>query len=184
MPKIICSEFVKRQTKESRFSHSDYTWEEIAEMAMSEFGEAVDGYREGVCLVPTVSGDNFYCAVGKVEDVVEWEEVYEARQDGETKVRTKYGIVDKKPEASHVDLVLYHVDVLAEEEDYIRHGDHEWEVISINARTTEDPYPIPPMTMARNFLVKKGGTKAEYTAQEFADSIWFWNRHCLVKERS
>ena len=74
MNKVICSELVKRQTQDSRFSHSSYTWDEIADIAMGEFSEGKPG-RGGVVLVPTVSGENFFCGVSKVSDVVEWEEV-------------------------------------------------------------------------------------------------------------
>lgn len=180
---LICSEFVKRQTKTSRFSHTDLSWEELVQLTKENFNNHTEGYRNGVKLVH-VPANGFYCAVGKVSDVKEWEEVIESRQEGEEPVRTRYGIVDKKPEAKYVDIVLYRDFVLDEDEDYdITKSEGQWEIISINARTEEEPYPIPPMTMARNFLVEKGGTKGEYTAEEFAKSIWFWNKHCLVKER-
>ena len=34
---------------------------------------------------------------------------------------------------------------------------------------------MDPVTMARNFLEKPGGTFAPYTAQQFAEAIWFWS---------
>jgi hypothetical protein len=179
---IKTSDFVKRQTKESRFSHTDLSWDELATLTACYMWNSVEGYKDGVKLVK-VPSEGFYSAVANVSDVVDWEEVFEARQEGEVPVRTRVGIVEKKPNAAHVDIVLYRCDVLAEDVDYVKEGDHEWEIISINARLTDKPHPIPPITMARNFLTMKGGTKAEYSAEEFAESIWFWNSHCLTKER-
>jgi hypothetical protein len=180
---VKASEFVKRQTKDSRFSHSDHSWDDVVEMTNSHLysGEYEAGYREGVVLVQ-VPSNGFYSAIAETKDVIEWVDVYEARQEGEEPVHTRVGVVDAKPEALFTDIVLYHVDVLAEDDDYIRSGDHEWEIVSVNCRLQEYPIPIPPMTMSRNFLANKGGTLAEYTALEFADSIWYWGTHCLVKE--
>jgi hypothetical protein len=41
---------------------------------------------------------------------------------------------------------------------------------------------MDPMTMARNFLVLEGGTKGDFTAQQFAESIVFWSTHALVDQ--
>ena len=179
--KVKTSKFVKRQTSYSRFSHTTHSWDELAELTEKHIDNNISG-RKGVILVQ-VPSKGFFSALAKVEDVTEWIEVYEARQEGEEKVMTRHGVVDKKPEAHFVDIVLYHVDVLAEDEDYVKEGDHEWEIISINARVEEEPAPVPPITMSRNYLVEKGGTKVEYSAEEFAKSIWFWNQHCLVCEK-
>jgi hypothetical protein len=182
MNEIKTSDFVKRQVRESRFSHTDLNWKELETLTSCYFWLGKTGYKDGVMLIP-VPSEGFYSAIAKVSDVLEWEEVFESRQEGEVPVRTRVGIVEKKPEASHVDIVLYRCDVLAEDADYVQVGDHKWEIISINARTTEKPHPIPPITMARNQLEERGGTSAHYTSEEFAESIWFWNSHCLTRER-
>jgi hypothetical protein len=63
----------------------------------------------------------------------------------------------------------------------------DWDIVSINARCFDEPAPIPPQTMARNQLANTedgvGGTKADYSADEFAKSIVFWNTHTLIRER-
>jgi hypothetical protein len=41
--------------------------------------------------------------------------------------------------------------------------------------------PMHPMTMARNMLEKSGGTKAEYTGQQFAVALWFWREYAPAK---
>jgi hypothetical protein len=57
--------------------------------------------------------------------------------------------------------------------------DSDWEIISINARATVDDEPLTPMAMARNFLEFTGGTKAEYSAEEFAKSIVYWSNKAM-----
>jgi len=34
--------------------------------------------------------------------------------------------------------------------------------------------PMDPLTMARNMLEKPGGTYCDYSALEFAESVWYW----------
>jgi Protein of unknown function (DUF3228) len=55
----------------------------------------------------------------------------------------------------------------------------EYELIAILAHPTGQEAPMDPLTMARNFLVKKGGTKGDFSAQQFAESIWFWSQHAM-----
>ncbi len=51
--------------------------------------------------------------------------------------------------------------------------------MSINAELQKN-VPMHPLTMARNYLVKKGGTKGRYTAAQFAEAIWYWSQHSQV----
>jgi hypothetical protein len=73
--------------------------------------------------------------------------------------------------AQKVDVVCYHKDALLENGG-IRSTDCEWEIITILCSSGEQE-PMEPLTMARNFLEKPGGTKGVYTAQEFAEAIWY-----------
>jgi hypothetical protein len=47
----------------------------------------------------------------------------------------------------------------------------DWEIVAILASKKEIE-PMPPLTMARNFLEKAGGTKSIYSAEEFAQAIY------------
>ena len=38
---------------------------------------------------------------------------------------------------------------------------------------------MTPMAMARNFLALPGGTKAEYTAAQFAEAIIYWSTRAM-----
>jgi hypothetical protein len=58
-------------------------------------------------------------------------------------------------------------------------GDFDWEVVAILAKTNENE-PMTPLTMARNFLEKPGGTKSVYTAQEFAEAVYFWSQRVSI----
>ncbi|PID81290.1 hypothetical protein CSB20_03620 [bacterium DOLZORAL124_64_63] len=53
-------------------------------------------------------------------------------------------------------------------------GDYDWEVVCLLAGQDETE-PMDPLTMARNFLEKPGGTYASYTAQQFAEAIYYWS---------
>jgi hypothetical protein len=39
---------------------------------------------------------------------------------------------------------------------------------------------MAPVTMARNFLGLVGGTRGEFTAEQFAKSIMYWATHAVV----
>jgi hypothetical protein len=56
-----------------------------------------------------------------------------------------------------------------------RSTDADWEIVAIMTGPWTNE-PMNPLTMARNFLKKPGGTFAPYTAQQFAESIYFWSQ--------
>ncbi len=56
-----------------------------------------------------------------------------------------------------------------------RSGSWDWEIVAILTGPWENE-PMTPLTMARNFLRKPGGTFAPYTAKQFAESIYHWSR--------
>ena len=57
----------------------------------------------------------------------------------------------------------------------------DWELISINAIPEgENTMPIAPVTMMRNQLNLVGGTKALYSAEEWANSVLFWQKYASL----
>lgn len=75
--------------------------------------------------------------------------------------------------ARFASVVLYSAATLLENGG-TRSTDAEWEVVAL--RVGADPHePMHPVTMARNFLEKAGGTYAPYTAQQFAEAVWYWS---------
>lgn len=180
MKKIVaCGEFVKRQTKESGYSHFDGSWDLLenlieSRMSIPEFVEA--GYRDGVILV-NMQPKNFYSAIVELKEHTKLTVAYAPRRIGEDSFIRVSAKANKQP-AKYASIVLYRHDVL--EENNERQTDAEWEVVAIKARVTEEPEPMDPMTMARNFLHLKGGTQGTFSAEDFAKSIVYWNSHCMT----
>lgn len=175
---IGINSFVTRQTADSKFSHFGGSWEELVSLVEKYFGEAKSGYRDGVMLVP-VPSDGFFSGVVEVNSDTPLKATFEARRKGEDPYLQIVALGGEKLPAKTVDVVLYRRDVLLEEGPDHVSTEAEWEVISINARPTEEPEPLTPMAMARNFLVLPGGTKADYTAEEFARSIIYWSKRAM-----
>lgn len=175
MVSIAINEFVKRQTKNSRFSYFDGSWDELVEIVKKNFDGYLPGYRDGVILVP-VPSNQFYTSVCKIEKDSVLETRFEARREGEEPTRATVIKNGKKAPAKFVNVVLYKHDVLSENNENSTNA--EWEIISINASIVKNE-PMHPMAMARNMLNKTGGTKAEYTGQQFAEALWFWKDYAM-----
>lgn len=183
MKKVACGEFVKRQTPQSGFSHFEGTWEELEKMAANvmRFSHCVrPGYKDGVILVD-LDPFKFRSAVVELNAKSKLTANYAPRREGEAPF-IRLSAKAQKQMARYATVVLYRHDVLAENNE--RETDAEWEIVAIKARSSEEEEPMDPYTMARNFLHLKGGTKGDFTAQQFAESIVYWNSHCMSRGRS
>jgi hypothetical protein len=80
---------------------------------------------------------------------------------------------------NYVQVVCYHKDALLENGG-ARSTDKDWEIVAITASAV-DGEPMHPLTMARNFLQKPGGTFAPYTPEQFAQAIYYWSQRVSVK---
>lgn len=178
--KVACGEFVKRQTSESGHSHFEGTWEQLEELVTKQMEadptRIHPGYKDGVVLVDLVSY-GFRSAIVQLNEDSKMIASYAPRRLGEAPF-IRVSAKSKKQKAKYASVVLYRHDVLAENNE--RETDAEWEIVAIKARTTEEEEPMDPYTMARNFLHLKGGTKGEFTAEQFAQSIVYWNHHCMA----
>lgn len=174
------NEFARRQTKDSPFSYFDGSEEELLTVIRENFCARERGYREGVVIVPVcqpqTSRTLFYSGVCEVTEDTELRAEFSARRPGEAPFLKVRAVGGEKIAAYVTELVLYSREVLG--------GDAtegaDWELISINARPGADPEPMSPMAMARNFLGHEGGTRATYTAEEFARAIVYWSRRALL----
>jgi len=177
--KVACGEFVKRQTPESGYSHFEGTWEALEELVaktMEDPFRVTQGYKDGVILVELISY-GFLSAIVKLDENTKLTSNYAPRRLGEAPF-IRVSAKAKKQPAKYAQVVLYRHDVLAENNE--RETDAEWEIVCIKARVTEEEEPMDPYTMARNFLHLKGGTKGDFTAEQFAQSILYWNNHCMT----
>lgn len=173
---VAVNSFVTRQTPESKFSHFEGTFEELVELVLANFASAKPGYKDGVLLVP-VPADRFKSGLVEVTKETVLKSTFEARREGELPYIQTVAVGASKLPAKVVEIVLYRHDVLAENKE--RSTDAEWEIISINARPTEELEPLSPMAMARNMMGLPGGTKAVYTAEQFAESILYWSTRVM-----
>lgn len=177
--KVACSEFVKRQTQYSGFSHFDGTWEQLENVVASRFSDPTcvhPGYKDGVVLVD-MPADWFYSGIVELQPGAKMRAAYEARREGEAAF-IRVSAKSKKQIAKHASVVLYSHAVLMENNE--ADTEAEWEIVAIKARTSEEEEPMDPMTMARNFLHLTGGTKGDFSAQQFAESIVYWNHHVMA----
>lgn len=186
--KVACGSFVKRQTEESGYSHFIGTWDELALLTsiyLKNSNHIRQGYRDGVVLVDLpVQGMNealFYSAIVSLDDKTKLNANYSPRRNGEAPYIRIAAKAQKQP-AKYASVVLYRWDVL--EENNERETYAEWEIVAIKARVTEEEEPMDPYTMARNFLHLEGGTKGDFTVQQFAESIVYWNQHTMCSEQS
>lgn len=182
--KVACGEFVKRQTPESGYSHFEGSWEDLETIVTYWFTEKPDqfffpttpGYKDGV-VIQSIPADFFRSAVVELKEDSKLRANYAPRRLGEDPF-IRVSAKAKKQKAKYASVVLYRHDVLAENNE--RETNAEWEIVAIKARTSEEEEPMDPYTMARNFLHLKGGTKGDFTAEQFAKSIVYWNNHCMT----
>ncbi len=183
--RVAVNEFVRRQTKESGKSFSSQlSFEDIAlhaELQMSA-GYFKEGYRKGVRIVSAAANitKQFTCPFVKVDAATELSAKYVKRRPNEKfyiQVRAKTGTLLP---AGKVELILYHHDVLAENDE--QSTTIEWELISFHALPEGiDKMPMGPITMMRNQLELLGGTKANYSATEWAHSVEFWQHYAALE---
>ena len=181
---IGISEFVKRQTKDSQFTHFDGTWYELEKLLTDlwkadDFIEVKDGYREGVKLV-SVNPNRFFTYTdfpmfeGMKMDC-KWAKV-PGREHEPAKLQVQ--ILEPKIKCRYVDIVIYRKDVLEEDGDAVTGAD--WDVVSINGRLKREPHPMDPMTIVRNWKHLPGGTEMkgatiESVLEMLCESIMYKN---------
>lgn len=178
---VCLNSFVGRQTADSRFSHFGGSEGDLIALVEANLSRATPGYRDGVILVP-VPSQNFFSGVVEVTEGVPLRATFGARREGEAPFLDVVAVGGQKLPAAAVDIVLYRHDVL-EQDEVTRDGEGNplatWEVISLNARATEGLEPLTPMAMARNLLALPGGTKADYSPEEFARAIVYWSTRAM-----
>lgn len=176
---IAVSDFVKkRHLDHLEYTHYKGSWNDLENRTLERFqgGFFRPGYRDGVVLVQMDDSESklFFSYDGfEMFEGMKLSAEYKPRQTGE-EPRLCVRILEPKIQCKFVDIVLYRWDVLAEDND--RSQDSEWEIISINGKQKDVIEPMRPLTMARNFLHLQGGTKGEFTAKDFAESIIYWSK--------
>lgn len=187
MTTIHISNFVRRQTPESGFSHWTHSDEELINLVLENLQNAKQGYREGVLLVP-VDPKGFYSGVIELLEGDKLVGEFVARQNGEEPRKTIYVVsnrhgetIEKSP-AVNAYIVLYSHDVLAENKE--NDTDADYEIISVNSSITDEEAPIPVDALIANHFELSGGTSTKMTDSEFVEmlrkSVIYWKNKALV----
>jgi hypothetical protein len=177
---VLVNPFVTRQTPESPFSHFDYGWDMLRDLAQTglDNGDTTPGYRDGVILVD-VPAMGFHSGVCTLAEGAELTGSYKARRKGETPRKQVLAKGATKIAAKSCQIVLYRSDVLAEDGDNAGDGTaDQWEIISVNASPVEGDMPIDPMVLMHNHFGSDGGTATGLSDSELVamlrDSFGWW----------
>jgi hypothetical protein len=181
MPSIHITNFVRRQTPQSGYSHWTLSDAELLECVQRNFDKAKPGYRDGVLLVP-VEPKGFFTSTVLLRDGDKLVGEYVSRREREEPRKSTYVLSNKfgepveKIEAVSAYVVLYAHDVLAEKAE--QETDCDYEIVSVNASATEEEAPIPTGALIANHFELSGGTSTKMTDSEFVallrKSIMYW----------
>ena len=162
------------------------SFEEILNHASDRFvsGYFREGYRDGVVIVEAAGAmtSHFLCPYVKIDQTTELKAEFVQRQEGEEPYIQIRAVMGSPLPAGKVEFILYRHDVLAENNEYTT--DAEWELISIQAVPEGvDQLPMGPVTMMRNQLELLGGTKANYSSEQWAEAVRFWQKYAALEPK-
>ena len=183
---VAVNTFVTRQTKDSPFSYFSGDWSCLIKLVEGNFDKGVQGYRDGVLLVPIPvcsALGRFYSDIVTLKEGAKLEGTFKARQPGEDPRISVYAVEGEKISARTVQVVLYRADVLAEDD--ARSTPAQWEIIAINASPTEEEVPISVDALIANHFQFSGGTATNLSDHDFVamlrKSALFWKDKALLK---
>ena len=177
--------FAKRQIKGSGKTYSTLSFELIRKHAEDrlKLNKFIPGYRSGVVLVSVETKliNCFICPMVKIKSSTQLESTVKRRRQNEELYISTKAINGEPIKISAVDLILYRNDVLKETNE--NDTNQDWELIAFQAIPQGvEKMPMGPITMMRNQLCLKGGTKALYETEEWAESVHFWQKYALLKQ--
>ena len=183
---IAINDFVLRQVKGSGKTYSPtLSFEQIVEHAEYRMnnGKFKEGYRDGVRIIQATKkiASHFLCPFVRVSEDLKLEAKVIKRRDNEDSYIQIRALSGKSEIASRVNFICYRHDVLAENKE--NSTNEEWELVSMNAIPDGvKEMPMGPITMMRNQLELKGGTKGSYDSGTWARSVQFWQKYVPLKD--
>jgi len=184
---VKVNKFVKRQNSKSGKTYSiNLSFNEMALYAEKIINEHPDqikkGYRDGVVIIKCDKNfsKHFISPMVKIDESTKLEAIVTKRRKNENHY-IQIKAIDVTPlKTERVELILYHHDVLAENNEQSTSA--SWELIAFQAIPSGlSSIPMGPITMMRNQLELPGGTAAHYSSQEWAESIRFWQNYTFIK---
>ena len=182
---VSINDFVRRQSKNSGKTYAEnLTFDNITSHAQEQLanGHYTEGYRDGVILVQVakVLIHHFICPFVKITEETKLKATVVKRRREEKpyiQIRALNGTFLK---TGAVDLILYHHDVLKETNEQTT--DADWELISFHAIPEGiNNMPMGPVTMMRNQFELPGGTASDYSSDEWAEAVRFWQEYAFIK---
>ncbi|MCP4243494.1 MAG: DUF3228 family protein [bacterium] len=189
MEEVGVTNFVRRQTRQSPFSHFDGSFEQVVELAKAALAEGTwqTSAKTDNVLEVRVPAEGFYSAMVKVEAGAVGEAVFEQRA-GATEPEApawQVRVPGKKLAAKQVTLILYSSANLGEKHATLPLVEGNWELVSINAELFDEHAPIMPDALMRNHFGWPGGTAMGLTDEEFVGalkrSVAHWRAFAHVK---
>lgn len=169
MKEFALSDFVRRQTPSSRFSHFEGTDQRLLRRVAYNFRDAVPGYRDGVLVVPISNVEGFFAGVCVLKSGDRLAGNFIPRRDGEEPRKNTCVVGGKKAPAKKVDIILYRKDVLCEDPEHVSLAD--WEIVSINCSPVEGEIPIEPNVLLHNHFGSTGGTATNLSDSELVEML-------------
>ena len=185
--KVQVNDFVKRQTKLSGKAYSEeLSFDFFAKYAQKKLikNEFIEGYRPEVRIVKLENKyvHKVFCPYVRITKETRLSaKVVKRREDEDFYIQVR-AMNGNLVGSGSVDLILYRNDILLENNENTTNAD--WELVSINAIPKGvKSMPMGPITMMRNQLELNGGTKAEYSSDEWAKSVQFWQTYAPIQPR-
>ena len=185
MKTVGISNFIKNQvSKNGKTELKSISLSEIAKYAEQKLNEKkfIKGYRDGVIKVISFDVEfykNFKCSIVKINKNTKLECKLTKRSSDEDNYIQIRALKGETLNIVGVELILYRNDVLRETNENSTNDD--WELIAFHAIPEGiDNLPMKPATMMRNQLELRGGTKARYSSDQWAESVKFWQQYTFL----
>lgn len=196
VPTIGWSDFARKQHNPyTGLTYTTYSESELVRLVKDCWLNREPGYGEGnsverKVVVPLPHEDRMFFTLPQIplQMGVPLQASVTQRQEGEDPYIETFAYEDdierlgiKIPIPDYASVVVYHKDALVENNGTRTHLDCDWEIVAILATIFQEKEPMRPLTMARNFLAKTGGTVTQYTATEFAEAIYYHGTKSKIK---
>jgi hypothetical protein len=170
-------------SQDNGYTYTTMSYEELCAEIAKNWDKRKPGKGETSVdrkVVVPISNEHVYGTFVAVKPDMQITSEVVQRQAGEDYfIESKVAYSDGNPVRNKfAKVVLYSREALLENEGTCS-TDADWEVVCLISSDADDE-PMQPLAMARNMLEKAGGTASTYTAQEFAEAIYYWSQRVKI----